>query len=122
MSTSDTTITASAVVAGLHHWPSAPDRRAYLRHPHRHRFHATARVAVAHDDRDVEYHDLGEQVEVLLAGLGSRWHPESTLIDFGPQSCETLARALAALLADRGLRVVEVTVSEDGEHAATVIA
>lgn len=115
-------ITASAQVTGLHHWPEAPERRAYLRNPHRHIFKAEAELSVTHGDREVEFHDLGEHVEVLLHGLGEQYHAESTLVDFGARSCEHLARTLFDRLTDEGMTVVRVTVSEDGEHAGVILA
>ncbi|MFJ2866856.1 hypothetical protein [Kitasatospora sp. NPDC087314] len=96
---------------GFHHWPAAPEHRSYLRARHRHLFHITVTVAVAHDDRDTEFHDLGD----LIRGW---WGPGAR--ECGPASCETLARTLAEHLSSVGLRVTMVAVSEDGEAGAIV--
>lgn len=114
-----TTITARATVAGLHHWPDAPDRRAYLRHPHRHLFGLAATVVVEHEDRAVEWHDLADLMTRCVATYGTPY-PETTLWDFGAQSCEALATHLAHdLTYHHGLTVLAVGVDEDGEHTAT---
>lgn len=112
-------ITARFTRPGLHHWPDAPPRRGYLAHDHRHLFHVEVRVAVAHSERAVEFHDLAEQAAAVFDTLGTRYHPDSTLVQFGPQSCETLARRLADGLGGSGLPVRSVTVSEDGENDST---
>lgn len=108
---STTNVWAEVRLPGFHHWPAAPDHRSYLRARHRHLFHITTTVAVAHDDRDTEFHDLGD----IVRGW---WGPGAR--ECGPASCETLARTLADYLRAQGLRVVEVAVSEDGEAGATV--
>lgn len=109
-------IVARFTTAGLHAWPGAPDRRAYLRPLHRHLFHVTVEVEVRHAEREVEFHDLAEHTAGLFADLGKPYHPESTLVNFGHQSCEHLASRLAALLTSEGYGVVRVIVSEDGEN------
>lgn len=115
-----TTITVSARVQGLHRWPEAPARRSYLASLHRHEFIASVEVGVSHADRDVEFHDLGEAVESLLRSYGGVYHPDSLLVDFGAQSCEHLGNRLLEALEAEGFTVVGVTISEDGQHAATV--
>lgn len=119
---STTTITATVRVPGLHHWPTAPEQRAYLRSPHRHLFVARATVYVGHHNRDVEFHDLGDDLGAALRGAtGTLAYGEhsTSLLDFGPQSCEHLATHVAEVLADR-YSVAEVSVSEDDEFTATV--
>lgn len=113
------TVTARTWIDGLHHWPDAPDRRAYLRHPHRHLFHLTATVRVDGDHREVEFHDLGDELYDLARARSMPYHPDAELRDFGTLSCEAIASALARALSQRGYRPVEVTVSEDGENDAS---
>jgi len=105
------TVWAEARLPGFHRWPGAGGHRGYLAARHRHLFHVRAEAAVAHDDRDIEFHDLGD----LVRGW---WGP-------GPRewdclSCEAIARDLATHLAQRGVPVTRVTVAEDGEAGATV--
>lgn len=119
---STTTITARVAEPGLHHWPDAPEGRAYLGSPHRHLFVARAVVYVDHGNRDVEFHDLGDDLRLALRGCtGTLAYGEhgTSLLDFGPQSCEHLATSIADTLAGR-YAVAEVSVSEDDEFTATV--
>jgi hypothetical protein len=99
---------------GFHCWPDAPSHRAYLRASHRHLFGIEVTTHVDHDERDIEFHDLRDEAAALFRGLSICKQ------DFGPQSCETLARRLATQLADRYARTVTVIVSEDGECGASV--
>lgn len=99
---------------GMHRWPFAPPHRAYLASPHRHLFRVTAEVAVGHDDRQVEFHDLHDMIRAW-------WGTAEGIRDCGTASCERMARELAAYLdAQHGLRVTRVEVSEDGEAGAVV--
>jgi len=45
-------------VEGFHHWPDAPHHRSYLAVRHRHLFYLEVAVQVAHQDREIEFHDL----------------------------------------------------------------
>lgn len=116
-----TTITARVSQPGLHHWPTAPEQRAYLRDPHRHLFVARATVYVGHDERDVEFHDLGDDLLSALRGatgtlaFGSH---QTSLYDFGAQSCESLARHCCEVLGGR-YALGSISVSEDDEFTAT---
>ena len=70
-------------------------------------------MIVHHDERDVEFHDLMDQVQRLLPGDGQ----------YGPASCETIARRIHGELASKyPERQLSVTVLEDGEAGATVDA
>lgn len=118
MTTKHITITSSFV--GLHCWPSAPDRRAYLREPHRHLFNVKVSVSVEDSDREVEYHDLKDQVVALLpaTALVMRRDHLNPYLNF---SCEHHAERIVnevALLHPR--RSISVTVDEDGECGSTV--
>lgn len=95
---------------GFHCWPEAEGKRAYLASPHRHLFHVDVIMAVAHDDREVEFHDL---LAFARQAFGSG--------DFGRASCETLAKSLIQKLrAKYGERAISVAVYEDGEVGAMV--
>lgn len=109
----------TAEVVGLHHWPDAPERRAYLRGLHRHRFIVTATVRVGHAEREIEFHDLSDTLEVYLRELTEPYHAETSLVTFGPRSCETMARHVGERLVADGVAVLSVEVSEDGEHSGT---
>lgn len=111
-------IQARSVVNGLHHWPDAPERRAYLRSLHRHIFVIDVRIFVGGADREVEFHDLSENVETLVRSFGVRYHDDSLLTNFGALSCEHIAGRVAQALLAEGLSVQSVTVSEDGENSS----
>lgn len=103
------TIWAHARLPGFHRWPAATGTRTYLASRHRHLFWITAHAAVTHDDRDTEFHDLRQ----LICDW---WGPRDR--ECGAASCETMARDLVGYLARRGVTVVAVEVSEDGESGA----
>lgn len=105
------TVWTRLALPGFHRWPGATGRRAYLADRHRHLFHLEVEVAVGHDDRDVEFHDLQDLVRDWW-GDGPR--------ELGAHSCEQIARDLAAHLTGQGITVTRVTVSEDAESGATL--
>lgn len=113
------TITTRFAVPGLHRWPDAPDRRSYLRHPHRHLFRVEVTCRVSHDEREVEFHDLAEAAEVIFRNEAVPWHPDASLLNFGARSCESMARTLGHTLQAAGYPILSVTVSEDGENDST---
>lgn len=113
------TIWARFTQPGLHRWPDAPSGRAYLAHPHRHMFSVQVSLDVDHDDHEVEFHDLRDAAATAFRGLAIG-PAAGALPDFGPQSCEALARRLASILADRFDRLVAVAVSEDDEFGAEI--
>jgi hypothetical protein len=98
---------------GFHCWDGAPEHRAYLGQVHRHLFHVEVRMQVAHDDREVEFHDLQDYSHFVFGTLGLDGN-------YGSRSCEMLARALGTELANKFQRLVTVIVSEDGECGAEV--
>lgn len=107
-------------IAGLHNWPKAPERRAYLRSLHRHMFEVAVSVEVTHSERDVEFHDLQDTIVRLFKSMGRQYHPATPLQSFGPRSCEALAGELLVMLIREGYAVTGVSVSEDGENTAVV--
>lgn len=111
------TITARIAVHGTHHWPDAPDRRAYLRERHPHTFGIAVTVPVEHDDRAVEFHDLADLMHSAVLQL---YGPFAGL---GPRSCERMAdevvRAVAARL-PHDITWLRCEVDEDGQHSSSV--
>lgn len=112
-------ITATSEYEALHHWPDAPRHRGYLAHPHRHMFGLAATVTVDHHNRDVEFHDLADDLYRAADSLAVEYHPLSRVRDFGSQSCEGLATMIARALTSTGYDVVAVAVTEDTESTAT---
>jgi hypothetical protein len=95
---------------GFHQWPDATGQRDYLAHRHRHLFWVQVEAAVTHDDREIEFHDLLDQVKA--------WWPGPEL---GRWSCEQIGKHyLNHLIQDYGHRSYLVEVWEDGEVGARV--
>lgn len=113
-----TEVTAKTSFAGMHNWFDAPQGRHYLSHEHRHLFIVEATVSVAHDDRDVEYHDLRDHIENWIKSFPLYKEPD-TYACLG-LSCEHLARNLLVYLDKLNLPVIKVSVSEDGEFTSTI--
>lgn len=108
---------------GFHAWPDAPSARSYLASEHRHLFHITVELEVGHGDREVEFHDLLDQVAFACGSIGEGRKivdGESARL-LGAMSCEAIGRyvfdAVASRWPDRWIRV---DASEDGENGASV--
>lgn len=82
---------------------------------HRHLFHIEARCQVDHDDREVEFHDVRDALELAWTEMGNGINR-----NFGRASCEDLARRLGQYLMRGWPRAWMVSVSEDGEAGAEV--
>ena len=106
---SEAKIIARFTAPGFHRWPGAHAGREYLAQRHRHLFHVEVKTLVAHDDREIEFHDLLDAAKEQF-GEG----------EFGDLSCEHLARRLAEALAKIFERPFTVSVFEDGEVGAEV--
>ncbi len=111
-----TLIWATCHIAGVHHWPAAPERVQFLAVPHRHIMVIRAERRVEGLDREEEFLTLGQAVsqEVRRLYPASPW---LGLIDFGSDSVEMIATKLVEAL---GLSACEV--SEDGENGCRVEA
>lgn len=93
---------------GFHQWNSAPEAREYLRHRHRHVFKYKIEMQLKHSEREIEFHDLLDMCKKFVCKL-----------DYGPQSCETMAWRLIQFLRQTFVsQTIEVTVMEDGENGA----
>lgn len=82
-------------IPGFHRWPNAfavnPDV-AYLQDRHRHLFTFKVAWPVTHDDRDVEFHTAQGWVRDCY----------NEVHDFGPRSCEMIAKELHYMLTEGG--------------------
>ena len=107
-------IRVSEQIDGVHSWPDAPEHRFYLRSPHRHRFVVTVWIQVAHENRDVEFHDLQDRVRDMIR------QGREGVINFSSLSCEHIARQLLYDLAAYGYTPLRVKVMEDDECGAEV--
>jgi hypothetical protein len=90
-----TTVIVKLAVDAMHNFPLAAElfpEVAFLADRHRHMFHFTVSKVVNHDDRDVEFimfkRDLLHYLEYKYYKNETRTH------EFGPRSCEMLAREI----------------------------
>jgi len=93
---------------GFHRWPAAPTKVAYLADRHRHKFCWKVWWAVTHDDREIEFCSMQENIERQI-----QWkiaHDDTTT-----WSCERWA---LYLLDEFDAKRVEV--NEDGENGSVV--
>lgn len=107
------TIMVRTTVIGFHRWEHAPAEVAYLRADHRHEFRIRVEAIVRNDDRELEFHMLKRQVQTVLRDLYGNEHGEC---EFGPMSCESIARTLLSHITT--LSAVEVW--EEDEAGARV--
>ena len=82
---------------GLHMWPDAPAEQVYLASEHRHMFQLTAHLTVEHDDREVEFHALREELAAVVNSM-QRMKPsdyeETGLFYVGALSGEMMAEVV----------------------------
>lgn len=111
------TIQVHTSINATHRWPDAKGKREYLSYPHMHTFHITAHARVSHNDRDIEFHDLRDQLVGEVEGM--IWLRMSTKEPptFGAMSCEAIGQVLLERLPDA---VFKVQVMEDEDCGATV--
>lgn len=106
---------------GLHSWPDAPPDVAYLKYPHRHRFHIAVSFSQPHP-RAVEFHVFTVFCKSLLE-VQYMLIPQTDLLNFGHLSCEEIATKLLSDISGSALynklTGVSVTVSEDGIAGST---
>jgi len=107
---------------GIHCYPAAATDPAlktgdqydvsFLGTPHRHIFHFNVAIEVFHNDRDIEFIQFKRWLQNLYS--------EGTIkLDY--KSCEMISDDLYNQIATRYPdRIVEITVSEDGENGATI--
>lgn len=100
---------------GIHKYPAAltdPNLAdvSFLGHPHRHIFHFRVRIAVQHNDRDIEFIQFKRWIESMYNVGGA--------LELDYQSCEMLAEALIQQIAKRYDRAMSVSVYEDNENGA----
>ena len=108
---------------GLHHWPECPiDDVNFLREEHRHTFKIEVKVAVDHNDREIEFlmflYHVNEAISELYFSGGRAIVPA----ELGRRSCEDIAEDIYnSLSIDYEYhRDMIISVSEDGEVAAEI--
>lgn len=113
-----TSVIVRLQVDGMHNFPKAAElfpEVAFLADRHRHMFHFEVKKEVFHDDRDVEFIMLKRDIQAFL--YGRYYDLETRTHEFGPKSCEMLAREILT-----AFNCLTVTVWEDLENGASVEA
>jgi NTP pyrophosphatase (non-canonical NTP hydrolase) len=103
------TINVGTSMSGFHRWPGAPSHRAYLGLRHQHTFWFEVRIPVDKADRDLEFHDMRERLELILLTM----FPKG---EFGDKSCEQIAIDILKRMPE----AVAAIVGEDPQHYAWV--
>jgi len=118
-----TRIIVTVTVAGLHHWGNPKPGVEHLGNAHRHQFLVRGEMVVAHDDRDLEFQLVAEQLRRAFVACALSPIPSGAgFVDFGSQSCEMLAKATYQHLQDHlaGSACCAIEIWEDREHGARV--
>ena len=114
-----TNIIVNFTFEGIHQWSGAPDKDEkepvvkdveFLRNPHRHIFHVTAKKQVSHLDRDIEIIMLKRKMERFF---GAAKVPAK----LGQTSCEQLCKIYID-----AFKLDYCMVLEDGENGAEIFA
>jgi len=102
-------------IEGFHKYPNAPDEVSFLRNLHRHMFGIKVRIEVYHNERELEFIIVKQD---LIKYLETRIKQDEN------NSCETLAESIHKYITlnycYETQRLVWVEVDEDGENGASV--
>ena len=112
-----THIWVTCKVPGFHQWMGAPADVRFLSDIHRHEFHIKMTVNVSHQDREVEFFTLQNQ---LKSHLESAYPKNDYGYSFYNRSCEMIATDILSEFKERGYNIISVEVSEDNENGAIV--
>lgn len=103
-------------VEGAHCWPDAKfvfKQVDFLSDRHRHIFHIKVYMLVHHDERDIEFILFKREV---ISYLNSKYmNSDSNMLEFGPMSCEAIARDILTKF-----NATKVEVWEDNENGAII--
>ncbi len=88
-------VIAQIQVPGVHYWEGAPEAVGFLRNPHRHVFTIRGEWVVDQPDREVEFFIAQSWLRTAVA---YEWPSKvSSLVPFGPMSCEMIATRIGEL-------------------------
>ena len=94
---------------GIHAWPECNiPEVGFLKFPHRHIFHVTAKKVVTHNDRQIEIINLKRGMEAFVKRNG---------LDLGSASCEDIAESFIG-----HFQLSYCQVLEDNENGAEIFA
>jgi len=111
-----TNVISKLEIEGMHNWPAAGEHFPevnFLASMHIHKWFITAKKAVYHDDRDVEFIMFKRDIEDYLKK--EYYHETTRTHEFGAMSCEMLAKEIL-----EHFDCVYVSVFEDDENGAEV--
>jgi 6-pyruvoyl-tetrahydropterin synthase len=96
--------------SAIHFWPDCPIKEvAYLRNPHRHEFHVQVKAPVKHGDRDIEFIQLKNKIQLWISKNWDKQNLEN-------KSCENMCSLLLFVFPELSY----VRVLEDGENGAEI--
>lgn len=100
----------------LHCYPNAPERVSYLKNIHRHKFFVCAKIQVFHDDRELEFIIVKEDLDQFIKD-NLVFRDMKRLVSM---SCEMMARSILEYLTNSygNNRSYFVSVYEDDENGA----
>lgn len=98
-----------AEFTALHCWPDAPKKVAFLRAWHRHIFRVKMLLDVKHNNRDLEFFIVQEDLKKVL----KKWEGKKVM-----KSCEMFAEDVIKQLRPKYPSLRSVEVSEDGENGS----
>ena len=105
---------------GYHEYAGAPDNVGFLRSVHRHVFNVRTTIEVCHNERDIEFFQLQQHIELYVKMQYGGKLPEY-LDGIYIHSCEALAENILKHLHQvHPNRHVRVEVWEDNENGAIV--
>lgn len=96
---------------GFHKYKDAPNQVGFLQNVHRHKFFCSAKIEVFHEERELEFFIVQEDLKSNFSDG-----------NMDGKSCETMCMMILAYLGTKygRNRKYEVEVSEDGENSAIV--
>lgn len=138
-------ITVNHKFRGVHNWQFCPFNSVqFLKSPHHHQFEVTLSLYVTDDDREFEFIKLQHLLECFICNIYPNYneeHKENTgdeflrvlysifptnkhvpyTADLGSKSCEMIANDILTCFKKVCNNDIEVSVSEDGHYAGTII-
>lgn len=88
-------------IQGFHNYPDAPNFCRYLRNRHRHIFHIECKFEVEHNNREIEFNEMQNQIETFLKKQFGE------ICEFGAMSCEDIAETILLKFGCNEVKVLE---------------
>ncbi len=105
-----TNVIINTSFSAIHCWQDCPIKQVdYLKNRHRHIFHLQLKFPVTHDDRDIEFINMKNNINEYI-------HEQWENKDLGQESCEMIASTFMGYFNANYVRVME-----DNENGAEII-